>query len=59
MFDDKKDFYDCFIEIHAGAGGTEVQDWALMLQRMYLRVGLEKKGFKSTLIEERSVKRRV
>ena len=51
MFDDKKDFYDCFIEIHAGAGGTEAQDWALMLQRMYLRWS-EKKGFKSTLIEE-------
>ena len=28
MFDEKKDFYDCFIEIHAGAGGTEAQDWA-------------------------------
>ncbi len=51
MFDDKKDFYDCFIEIHAGAGGTEAQDWAMMLQRMYLRWA-EKKGFKSTLIEE-------
>ncbi len=51
MFDDKKDFYDCFLEIHAGAGGTEAQDWALMLQRMYLRWS-EKKGFKTTLIEE-------
>jgi len=31
------DANDCFIEIHAGAGGTEAQDWALILQRMYLR----------------------
>ncbi len=51
MFNEKKDFYDCFIEIHAGAGGTEAQDWALMLQRMYFRWS-EKKGFKTTLIEE-------
>lgn len=31
------DSNDCFLEIHAGAGGTEAQDWALMIQRMYLR----------------------
>lgn len=31
------DANDCFLEIHAGAGGTEAQDWALMIQRMYLR----------------------
>ena len=36
---------NCFIEIHAGAGGTEAQDWALMLQRMYSRWS-EKRGFK-------------
>ena len=37
MFSDKNDFSNCFLEIHAGAGGTEAQDWALMLQRMYFR----------------------
>ena len=37
MFSDKDDFSNCFLEIHAGAGGTEAQDWALMLQRMYFR----------------------
>jgi peptide chain release factor 2 len=31
------DGYDAFVEIHAGAGGTESQDWASMLQRMYMR----------------------
>ena len=36
---------DCYIEIHAGAGGTESQDWASMLLRMYLRWG-ESRGFK-------------
>ena len=45
------DINDCFLEIHAGAGGTEAQDWALMLQRMYFRWA-EKKGFKVKIIEE-------
>src|SRR6202034_1406596 len=31
------DANDCYLEVHAGAGGTEAQDWALMLTRMYLR----------------------
>ena len=31
------DSNDCFLEVHAGAGGTESQDWAQMLTRMYLR----------------------
>ena len=51
MFDDKKDYFNCFLEIHAGAGGTEAQDWAMMLQRMYFRWA-EKKGFSVKLIEE-------
>ena len=44
------DSYDCYIEVHAGAGGTESQDWAEMLQRMYSRWA-EKRGMKVELIE--------
>ena len=42
---------DCYIEIHAGAGGTESQDWADMLRRMYLKWSDSRK-FKSNLISE-------
>ena len=42
---------DCYIEIHAGAGGTESQDWADMLRRMYLKWS-DSKNFKSNLISE-------
>ncbi len=42
---------DCFLEIHAGAGGTESQDWAEMLLRMYVRWS-ERRGFKLEFIEE-------
>ncbi len=45
------DANDAYIEVHAGAGGTESQDWASMLQRMYLRWA-EKKGYKATIIEQ-------
>ncbi len=45
------DSNDAYIEVHAGAGGTESQDWASMLQRMYLRWA-EKKGYKATIIEQ-------
>ncbi len=45
------DSLDCYIEIHAGAGGTESQDWANMLRRMYLRWSDDKK-FQSHLISE-------
>lgn len=47
------DANNCFIEIHAGAGGTESQDWALMLYRMYIRWA-ERKGFKTEIIDESS-----
>tara|TARA_B100000989_G_C19486636_1_gene447792 strand:+ start:334 stop:1314 length:981 start_codon:yes stop_codon:yes gene_type:complete len=42
---------DCYIEIHAGAGGIESQDWADMFRRMYLKWS-DKKGFESKLISE-------
>jgi peptide chain release factor 2 len=45
------DANDCFVEIHAGAGGTESQDWASMLLRMYMRWA-EQHGFKVEFLEE-------
>jgi len=45
------DANDCYIEINAGAGGTEAQDWAEMLMRMYTRWA-EQHGYKVTLLEE-------
>jgi peptide chain release factor 2 len=45
------DASDCFIEINAGAGGTESNDWAEMLQRMYMRWA-ERRGFKVEMIDE-------
>ena len=42
---------DCYLEIHAGAGGTEAQDWAQMLQRMYSR-WCEKRHYQLQLLEE-------
>ena len=47
----ESDILDCYIEIHAGAGGTESQDWAEMLRRMYMKWTVNKK-FKSQLISE-------
>ena len=44
------DKYDCILEIHPGAGGTESCDWANMLYRMYLRY-CEKKSFKVTVLD--------
>ena len=45
------DANDCYLEVHAGSGGTESQDWAEMLMRMYVRWA-EKKGYKVEWIEE-------
>ena len=45
------DSLDCYIEIHAGAGGTESQDWADMLRRMYLKWS-DSKNYKFSLISE-------
>jgi peptide chain release factor 2 len=45
------DANDCFLEVHAGAGGTEAQDWAEMLARMYMRWA-EKHGFKVQFLAE-------
>ena len=45
------DFLNCYIEIHAGAGGTESQDWADMLRRMYIK-WFDKKKFKYEIISE-------
>ncbi len=42
---------DCYLEVHAGAGGTEAQDWAEMLQRMYVRWA-EQHGYKVEWLEE-------
>jgi peptide chain release factor 2 len=47
------DANNCFVEIHAGAGGTEAQDWALMLTRMYARWA-DSHGYTTEWIEESS-----
>ncbi len=51
MFNKPMDSANCYIEIQAGAGGTEAQDWASMLERMYLRY-TERTGFTAKLTEE-------
>jgi peptide chain release factor 2 len=51
MFNNPLDPNNCFVEIQAGAGGTEAQDWASMLERMYLRFA-ERRSFKTELLEE-------
>ena len=51
MLSGEADGNDSYLEIHAGAGGTESQDWASMLLRMYMRWA-ERHGYKLQLIEE-------
>jgi peptide chain release factor 2 len=51
MFSNPLDAGNCFIDIQAGAGGTEACDWAAMLLRQYLKY-CEKKGFKTEVMEE-------
>lgn len=51
MFSNPADPLNCFIDIQAGAGGTEAQDWASMLLRQYLRY-CERKGFKVEIMEQ-------
>jgi peptide chain release factor 2 len=51
MFNNPADPLNCFIDIQAGAGGTEAQDWASMLLRMYIKYG-ERKGYSVDVLEE-------
>lgn len=51
MFNNPMDPNNCFIDIQAGAGGTEAQDWASMILRQYLRY-CERKGFKVEVLEQ-------
>jgi peptide chain release factor 2 len=51
MFGGEADPCNCFVDIQSGSGGTEAQDWASMLLRMYLR-WIERHGFKAEIMEE-------
>ena len=51
MFANPMDPNNCFVDIQAGSGGTEAQDWAAMLLRMYLRY-CERKGYRAEVLEE-------
>ena len=52
LMNEEADHYNVFLEIHAGAGGTESQDWAEMLQRMYIRWAESKENCKVSLLQE-------
>jgi peptide chain release factor 2 len=51
MFSNPLDPNNCFIDIQAGSGGTEAQDWASMLERMYLKY-CDRRGFKADVLEQ-------
>src|SRR3546814_5449157 len=51
MFSHPMDANNCFMDIQSGSGGTEAQDWASMLLRMYLRY-CERRDFKVAVLEE-------
>ena len=51
MFADPLDPNNCFVDIQAGAGGTEAQDWAQMLERMYVKY-TERRGFRVEILEQ-------
>ena len=51
MFSNPLDPNNCFLDIQSGSGGTEAQDWAAMLLRMYLRY-CERRGYKTEILEE-------
>jgi peptide chain release factor 2 len=51
MFSNPLDPNNCFLDIQAGQGGTEAQDWAMMLERMYIKY-CDRKGFKVEVMEQ-------
>ena len=51
MFSSPMDSNNCFVDIQSGSGGTEAQDWASMLERMYLRY-CERRGYSVEIMEE-------
>ncbi len=53
MFSDPLDPNNCFVDVQSGSGGTEAQDWAAMLERMYLRY-CERQGLQVEILEESS-----
>ena len=55
MFSNKMDPNNAYLDIQSGSGGTEAQDWAEMLMRMYLKWG-ESKGFETEVIEPQNPK---